>query len=53
MLAGQFGGPQWQWIPQIGRHLPASWLPSIARRLLHSQWFVRDVVLKRWFLHWS
>src|SRR5260370_39947979 len=23
MLAGQFGGPQWQWIPQIGRHLPA------------------------------
>ncbi len=31
--------------------LPASWLQSIAGRLIASPWFARHVVLERWFLH--
>lgn len=34
----------WGWLPQ-------SWREGIARHLLRQRWFVRDVVMDRWFLH--
>jgi hypothetical protein len=35
----------------IGGLLPAGLVSSVARRLLETHWFVRAVVLNRWFLH--
>ena len=31
--------------------LPASWLHSLASRILATRWFAKHVVLNRWFLH--
>jgi flavin-dependent dehydrogenase len=33
------------------RRAPSGWRAGLARRLLASPWFVRNVVLDRWFLH--
>jgi menaquinone-9 beta-reductase len=35
----------------ITRSLPDSWKLALARSLMQTQWFNRNVVLNRWFLH--
>lgn len=37
----------------IGRYVPSQLIDLLARPLLRTQWFVRDVVLNQWFLHRS
>jgi geranylgeranyl reductase family protein len=37
--------------PWLGRLVPVSAAQWLANGLLHSRWFVRHVVLDRWFLH--
>jgi hypothetical protein len=34
-----------------GQRLPSAWIGAVGRRLLGARWFVRDVVIDRWFLH--
>jgi flavin-dependent dehydrogenase len=34
-----------------GQWLPASWLATLAGRLMSSRWFARRVILDSWFLH--
>jgi hypothetical protein len=36
---------------QIGSRLPSHWIGILGRSLLKTRWFVRGVVLDRWFLH--
>jgi len=31
--------------------LPESWKLALARSLMQTQWFTRNVVINRWFLH--
>ena len=50
LLAKQFGKSDSNWITRIGQRLPAGVVSSIARRLLETHWFAREVVLNRWFL---
>ena len=35
----------------LDEHLPSAWIGAVGRRLLGTRWFVRDVVIDRWFLH--
>jgi hypothetical protein len=39
------------WISSLGRMLPAAVIRSGAAWLLERRWFMRHVVLNRWFLH--
>ena len=39
------------WLMNIGHSLPSPLLGFVSRNLLKARWFVRDVVLKDWFLH--
>lgn len=50
-LAERFGESSEDWVTKMGRRLPASLIRSLGRRLLNTRWFVRDVVINRWFLH--
>jgi geranylgeranyl reductase family protein len=50
-LVERFGKPETDWATRIGRHLPTVVIASLARRLLATNWFAREVVLDRWFLH--
>ena len=48
-LRNRFGVP---WLADLlSRAVPAGAAAATARRLLDSPWFVRHVVLDRWFLH--
>ena len=38
------------WAERIGRSVPTRLTCAIARQLLATQWFTRDIVLDRWFL---
>jgi flavin-dependent dehydrogenase len=51
MIAQRFGNLRPDWVAGIGRHVPSRWIGSVARALLRTRWFTRDVVLNRWFLH--
>jgi menaquinone-9 beta-reductase len=51
MLAQRFGASGKDWASRMGELLPSSWIGALGRRLLETRWFVRDVVLERWFLH--
>lgn len=51
MITGRFGKLGQDWIAGIGRHIPSSLIGSLARALLRTRWFGREVVLDRWFLH--
>ena len=44
-------GESKDWAANAGSRLPPRLLAAIARRLLDTRWFVRNIVLKRWFLH--
>jgi flavin-dependent dehydrogenase len=50
-LSKRFGKPESDWATRIGRHLPTVVIASLARQLLATNWFTREVVLDRWFLH--
>jgi flavin-dependent dehydrogenase len=51
MIAQRFGTSRPDWLAGIGRHIPSRFIGSMARALLRTRWFPRDVVLNRWFLH--
>jgi flavin-dependent dehydrogenase len=51
LLTERFGKPEEHWVTRIGQRLPAKVIGSLARRLLATNWFAREVVLNRWFLH--
>ena len=50
-LTQRFGEPGTDWAVRLARHLPTPVIASLARPLLATNWFTRDVVLDRWFLH--
>jgi geranylgeranyl reductase family protein len=43
--------PQESTLMRIGRFLPSWMVGSLARTLLKTHWFVRNIVLNEWFLH--
>jgi menaquinone-9 beta-reductase len=51
LLRARFGTSGNDWASRAGQHLPSAWMGAIGRTLLGTRWFVRDVVLDRWFLH--
>jgi geranylgeranyl reductase family protein len=57
LIASRFGGPGWaadwttDWTTSLGRHLPPRLISMLGQRLLGFNWFAREVVLNRWFLH--
>jgi menaquinone-9 beta-reductase len=51
LLAGRFGTSGQDWASRVGERLPSAWIGALGRRLLGARWFVRDVVIDRWFLH--
>ena len=51
LLARRFGTSGKDWASKAGEHLPSAWIGALGRTLLGTHWFVRDVVLDRWFLH--
>jgi geranylgeranyl reductase family protein len=52
LLARRFGATSGRvWASRVGEYLPSAWMGAIGRRLLGARWFVRDVVIDRWFLH--
>jgi geranylgeranyl reductase family protein len=52
-LGRRFGKSDRQWMSGLGRRLPPRLANPLARLLLGTRWFTRDVVLERWFLHWN
>jgi menaquinone-9 beta-reductase len=50
-LQVKFGESREPWYVRLGRHLPPTAIRVLARRLLATSWFARDIVLDRWFLH--
>ncbi len=50
-LTARFGKPDPDWAARLGRHLPTVVIAALARQLLATNWFTREVVLDRWFLH--
>jgi geranylgeranyl reductase family protein len=51
LLARRFGTSGQDWASLVSRHLPSAWIGAAGRLLLRARWFVRDVVIDRWFLH--
>lgn len=51
LLTRRFGTSGQDWASLIGQHLPSAWIGAAGRRLLGARWFVREVVIDRWFLH--
>jgi flavin-dependent dehydrogenase len=51
LLARRLGTSGQDWASRIGQRLPSAWIGALGRRLLGARWFVRDVVIDRWFLH--
>jgi flavin-dependent dehydrogenase len=51
LLAKRFGNSGKDWASMAGQRLPSAWIGALGRGLLGTRWFVRDVVIDRWFLH--
>jgi flavin-dependent dehydrogenase len=51
LLQKRFGASGQDWASKAGQHLPSAWIGAVGRTLLGTRWFVRDVVINRWFLH--
>ena len=51
LLVQRFGSSGRDWASRAGQHLPSAWIGALGRALLNTRWFVRDVVIDRWFLH--
>jgi len=50
LLVKRFGRAESNWLARIGQHVPTRVVNPLARRLLQTDWFAREVVLKSWFL---
>jgi flavin-dependent dehydrogenase len=53
LLQKRFGTSGQDWASKAGQHLPSAWIGALGRMLLGTRWFVREVVIDRWFLHAS
>ena len=51
LLQQRFGTSGQDWASRAGEYLPSAWMGALGRTLLGTRWFVRDVVIDRWFLH--
>ena len=51
LLQKRFGTSGQDWASKAGQHLPSAWIGALGRMLLGTRWFVREVVIDRWFLH--
>ena len=51
LLQKRFGTSGKDWASRAGDYLPSAWIGALGRTLLGTRWFVRDVVIDRWFLH--
>jgi flavin-dependent dehydrogenase len=53
LLRKRFGTSGQDWASKVGQRLPSAWIGALGRMLLGTRWFVREVVIDRWFLHAS
>jgi len=51
MLGARLGSSGSDLASRVGQRLPSSWTGAFGRLLLGRQWFVRNFVIERWFLH--
>jgi geranylgeranyl reductase family protein len=51
LLRQRYGHTRGDWATAVGRRLSPRLVAGIARRLLRMQWFAKNVVMERWFLH--
>jgi flavin-dependent dehydrogenase len=51
LLRARYGHTRGDWATALGRRLSPAMVAGIARRLLRQQWFARNVVMEKWFLH--
>jgi menaquinone-9 beta-reductase len=51
LLVQRFGKSENHWAARLGGHVPAGLMSAVARKLLSTHWFSREIVLDRWFLH--
>jgi menaquinone-9 beta-reductase len=51
LLRQRYNHTRGDWATALGRRLSPRMVAGIARRLLRMQWFAKDVVMEKWFLH--
>ncbi|HKT67934.1 MAG TPA: NAD(P)/FAD-dependent oxidoreductase [Terriglobales bacterium] len=51
LLRQRYGHTRGDWATAFGRRLSPRMVAGIARRLLRMQWFAKNVVMEKWFLH--
>ena len=51
LLRQRYGHTRGDWATAVGRRLSPTMVAGIARRLLRMQWFAKNVVMEKWFLH--
>jgi len=51
LLRARYGPTRGDWVTALGRRLSPAMVAGIARRLLRTEWFVKNVVMEKWFLH--
>ncbi|HYL96267.1 MAG TPA: NAD(P)/FAD-dependent oxidoreductase [Terriglobales bacterium] len=51
LLRQRYGHTRGDWATAVGRRLSPRMVAGIARRLLRMQWFAKNVVMEKWFLH--
>ncbi|HEV2114558.1 MAG TPA: NAD(P)/FAD-dependent oxidoreductase [Terriglobales bacterium] len=51
VLRSRYGHTRGDWATAVGRRLSPRMVAGIARRLLRMQWFAKNVVMEKWFLH--
>jgi geranylgeranyl reductase family protein len=51
LLNARFGGTKGDWVTAVGRRISPRLVSTVARGLLRTHWFPRNVVLDGWFLH--
>jgi len=51
LLRARYGHTRGDWATAVGRRLSPALVAGIARRLLRMEWFAKNVVMEKWFLH--
>jgi flavin-dependent dehydrogenase len=51
LLRARYGHTRGDWATALGRRLSPALVAGIARRLLRREWFAKNVVMEKWFLH--
>lgn len=51
LLRARYGHTRGDWATALGRRLSPAMVAGIARRLLRTEWFAKNVVMEKWFLH--